>query len=126
MPDKIYNLIAQETNKNRLQGLIPALGQLLLQDKRVDRAFLCRDAIEHIYPIKGEGQHFCGYRNILMLLSELDPQVKASLPHATQTILDIQSLVERAWDIGYDSESRIATGGIKNTRKHIGTTEVGY
>lgn len=41
------------------------------------------------------------------------------------TILQIQDLVEAAWDAGFNSQGRSETGGIKGTRKYIGTPEVG-
>lgn len=40
------------------------------------------------------------------------------------SILDIQVLIEKAWDHGILSESRIQTGGILKSRKYIGTPEV--
>ncbi|MCJ1334032.1 hypothetical protein MMC10_010739 [Thelotrema lepadinum] len=138
MPDKVYNIVAQETNENHLRGLVSLLGRLIQNDRssllgklihndrKIDKAYLCRDAVEYIYRIKGEGQHFCGYRNTLMLLSGLDVDIKATIPFATQTVLDIQTLIERAWDMGYSSEGQIETGGIKDTRKHIGTAEVSH
>lgn len=70
---------------------------------------------------------FCGYRNIQMLLSylinsgargsELFGDVVPSIP-------DIQNLIEDAWDSGFNVQGRIETGGIKGTRKYIGTSEV--
>lgn len=40
------------------------------------------------------------------------------------TVFQIQDLIEEAWDKGYNPNGRIETGGIKGTRKHIGTPEV--
>lgn len=39
------------------------------------------------------------------------------------TILQIQDLIENAWDLGHNSHGRLETGGIKGTRKFIGTPE---
>lgn len=70
---------------------------------------------------------FCGYRNI---------QVLAAHIIATQTtgwkqfgddipsIFQIQDLIETAWDRGYNARGRIETGGIRGSRKYIGTPEV--
>jgi len=70
---------------------------------------------------------FCGYRNI---------QVLAAHIIATQTtgweqfgddipsIFHIQELIETAWDRGYNARGRIETGGVRGTRKYIGTPEV--
>jgi hypothetical protein len=39
-------------------------------------------------------------------------------------ILQIQDMIEAAWDRDPYSDGRQATGGIRNTRKWIGTPEV--
>lgn len=39
-------------------------------------------------------------------------------------MLELQDMIERAWDMGFNSHGRIVTGGIRGTRKHIGTSEV--
>lgn len=39
------------------------------------------------------------------------------------SIFQIQDLIEHAWDMGYNAQGRIETGGIKGTRKYIGTPE---
>ncbi|KAJ1705426.1 hypothetical protein COH20_012385 [Aspergillus flavus] len=39
------------------------------------------------------------------------------------TILQIQEMIESAWDMGFNSIGRIETGGIRGTRKYIGTPE---
>lgn len=40
------------------------------------------------------------------------------------TIFDIQEYIENAWDQGINSQGRIETGGIRGTRKYIGTPDV--
>ena len=40
------------------------------------------------------------------------------------TIFEIQDFIENAWDIGINSQGREETGGIKGTRKYIGTPDV--
>lgn len=40
------------------------------------------------------------------------------------TIFQLQDLIENAWDHGHNSHGRLETGGIKGTRKFIGTPEV--
>ena len=40
------------------------------------------------------------------------------------TIFQIQDYIETAWDQGINSQGRVETGGIKGTRKYIGTPEV--
>jgi hypothetical protein len=40
------------------------------------------------------------------------------------TIFDIQDYIEKAWDLGINAQGRIETGGIRGTRKYIGTPDV--
>lgn len=40
------------------------------------------------------------------------------------TIFEIQEYIEKAWDMGINAQGRLETGGIKGTRKYIGTPEV--
>jgi hypothetical protein len=40
------------------------------------------------------------------------------------TIFQLQDLIENAWDLGHNQHGRLETGGIKGTRKFIGTPEV--
>ena len=40
------------------------------------------------------------------------------------SIFEIQDFIENAWDIGIGSQGREETGGIKGTRKYIGTPDV--
>ncbi len=42
----------------------------------------------------------------------------------TPTIFQIQDFIEAAWDAGINTQGRAETGGIKGTRKYIGTPEV--
>ena len=35
-------------------------------------------------------------------------------------------MIERAWDMGFNVNGRIETGGICGTRKYIGTPEVSF
>jgi len=39
------------------------------------------------------------------------------------TIFQIQDFIESAWDVGINRQGRLETGGIKGTRKYIGTPE---
>jgi hypothetical protein len=72
---------------------------------------------------------FCGYRNIQMLISYLKKSRSYGYEHFSEkgpTILDLQDMIESAWDMGFNSVGRTETGGIKDTRKFIGTPEVGF
>ena len=39
------------------------------------------------------------------------------------TIFEIQDFIETAWDRGINARGRIETGGVRETRKFIGTPE---
>ncbi|KAL4760305.1 C78 family peptidase [Aspergillus foveolatus] len=111
--------------ENETPNVIPALAQLCGQDKSTKRAFLCSAHVHHISDMpKGEG--FCGYRNIQMLVSYIQESRGPGCHHfpgALPTILQLQDIIERAWDMGYNTVGRTETGGIKGTRKYIGTCE---
>ena len=112
IPDRIAALINAEVSQNKSTGVLPVLASLLKQDRRVETSYLCDDETTQVYKLPGEGNHFCGYRNIQMMLRE-----QHSIP-------ELQDIIERAWDKGCNSHGRIETGGIRDTRKHIGTSEV--
>jgi hypothetical protein len=40
------------------------------------------------------------------------------------TIFSIQDYIETAWDLGINVQGRVETGGIRGTRKYIGTPDV--
>jgi len=46
-----------------------------------------------------------------------------NFPRKIPSILKLQDLIENAWDEGYNTAGRIETGGIRLTRKYIGTSE---
>ncbi|KAL4917909.1 DUF1671-domain-containing protein [Aspergillus aurantiobrunneus] len=110
---------------NETPNVVPALAQLCEQDKSVKRAFLCSTNVRHISKMPREGG-FCGYRNIQMLISYIRESRNPGSDHfpgTLPTVLQLQDMIERAWDMGYNSLGRIETGGIKGTRKYIGTSE---
>ncbi|EON96155.1 putative peptidase family c78 protein [Phaeoacremonium minimum UCRPA7] len=100
--------------------------------KRLGKAELGKYAHEqrmpewlHVSKLRREGG-FCGYRNIQMLSSfivgtnfEGADHFNGNLP----SIFDIQDFIEEAWDRGINSQGRVETGGVKGTRKYIGTPE---
>ncbi|KAF2217396.1 hypothetical protein CERZMDRAFT_104173 [Cercospora zeae-maydis SCOH1-5] len=126
MPERIAEIISGESDRNRVRNVVPTLAQYLLQHSDSGRTYLCTTKVVQICKLKSEGGHFCGYRNIQMLLSCLSlstPSMRLSRPLDECCIFDIQELIERAWDDGFNPHGRIATGGIRGTRKHIGTPE---
>lgn len=112
--------------ENETDHLIPVIAKLCQQDKSVQRAFLCSPKVRHICKMQREGG-FCGYRNIQMLVSYINKAKSPGhehFPNGVPTILDLQDRIELAWDMGFNSTGRTETGGIKGTRKFIGTPEV--
>lgn len=111
---------------NFASGIIPVIGQLLAKSTRTSYAYLCDPAVVHIHKMHKEGA-FCGYRNTQMFCSYILNK-KARGWHLFNgripSIFDIQEYIEEAWDSGHNVNGRIETGGIRGTRKYIGTPEV--
>ncbi|KAJ5501704.1 Peptidase C78 ubiquitin fold modifier-specific peptidase 1/ 2 [Penicillium expansum] len=115
----------RDTVENETDHLIPVLARLCEQDKSVQRAFFCKPKVRHICKMRREGG-FCGYRNIQMMISWLKKSRgfgHEHFPNKGPTILELQDMIESAWDMGFNSSGRAETGGIKDTRKFIGTPE---
>lgn len=116
----------QETIEDECPGLVPVLAQLSALDHNVTEAWFCHPSVVHVFALKREGG-FCGYRNIQMLVSYLQGS-KAygyeNFPGRLPTIPKLQDGIERAWDMGINADGRRQTGGIRGTRKYIGTPEV--
>jgi zinc finger-containing ubiquitin peptidase 1 len=121
-------LVRVENIVGETPDVMPVLAQLCEQDRSVDQVFLCHPATRHIYKIEKEGG-FCGYRNLQMLISYIRNAQADGFEHfvdGSPSIFKLQDLIEAAWDNGYNSHGRVETGGIKGTRKYIGTPEVSY
>ncbi|OCL03843.1 DUF1671-domain-containing protein [Glonium stellatum] len=118
-------LIKQENVQNETPGVIPILAQLSALDRSVKEAYYCHPSTLHIGKTPKEGG-FCGYRNIQMLISYIQgarAQGHDEFPGRTPGILKLQDLIESAWDKGINEIGRQQTGGIRDTRKYIGTPE---
>lgn len=114
--------------ENETENLVPVLARLCEQDKSVQRAFLCNPRVRHICKRSREGG-FCGYRNIQMLISYIVKAKSWGHEHFSKqgpSVLELQDMIEQAWDMGFNSDGRSETGGIRGTRKYIGTPEVGH
>lgn len=119
-------LIKQEQVQNETPGVLPILAQLSALDRTVKEAFYCHPSTLHVGKTPKEGS-FCGYRNIQMLISYIQgakAQGHEEFSGRMPGILKIQELIENAWDRGINHVGRVQTGGIKDTRKYIGTPEV--
>ncbi|KAI1180937.1 peptidase family C78-domain-containing protein [Nemania sp. FL0916] len=124
MPDSLVALLKREKYTSA-EGIIPVLAKLLEQSPSTEHAYLCHPAVQHISKLRGEGG-FCGYRNIQMLSSYIvgaHAEGMETLSNKIPSIFRIQDYIENAWDMGINASGRIETGGIKGTRKYIGTPE---
>lgn len=119
-------LVRVQSIENETEGLISTMSLLCDADPGVAQAWLCHPNVKHVGK-QGIGREvFCGYRNIQMLISYIQKQYpEGSHPFTGRipTILKIQDWIEEGWDRGINSTGRIETGGIKNTRRFIGTAE---
>ncbi|TKA68457.1 hypothetical protein B0A55_07719 [Friedmanniomyces simplex] len=115
--------LAQETVvDNETSGIIPMLACLCAKDEDVEATYLCHPSVKHINKLRCDG-NFCGYWNVQMVLSYR--QATGALPAMRQTpnILQIQDTIEQAWSNDILSHGRTETGGVRGTRKWIGTSE---
>jgi hypothetical protein len=112
---------------NETPDLIPVIALLCERDPNVARAWVCHPSVKHVgKQIKGEGG-FCGYRNLQMAVSYIQhafPRGSHPFEGRIPTILQLQDWIEEGWDKGINANARFETGGIKGTRKYIGTSEV--
>lgn len=123
MPDGIAKLLT-ERPLDEVTGLVAEIATQLKFDDDVVKAYMAHEDISFFGKVKGEGANFCGYHNIQMLLSYLRAidttgRFNGDLPD----VLHLQDIIEQAWDAGINAAGRDQTGGIKGTRKHIGTME---
>lgn len=142
MPDSLVSLL-QKGGYVKSEGVIGVLAQLLEQCSTTKYAYLCHPCVQHISKLKKEGAllrgpfwhrfgsymalgGFCGYRNIQMMSSYIVAtkfQGYRQLDRKVPTIFQIQDFIESAWDAGINPQGRLETGGIRGTRKYIGTPE---
>ncbi|KAK0651970.1 peptidase family C78-domain-containing protein [Cercophora newfieldiana] len=124
MPDWLVSLL-QNGRQVESEGVVPVIAQLLEQCSSTKYAYICHPRVHHISKLKKEGG-FCGYRNIQMMTSYVNAvkfQGYQNLQRKIPSIFQIQDFIESAWDAGINTQGRLETGGIKGTRKYIGTPE---
>ncbi|KAK4127700.1 DUF1671-domain-containing protein [Parathielavia appendiculata] len=124
MPDWLVVLL-KKGGQNTSQGVVSVIAQLLEQSTSTKYAYLCHPCIQHVSKLRREGG-FCGYRNIQMMFSYIiHTKFKGHeyLRDALPSIFQIQEWIETAWDQGINAHGRAETGGIRGTRKYIGTPE---
>ncbi|KAL2151995.1 hypothetical protein VTH82DRAFT_5179 [Thermothelomyces myriococcoides] len=124
MPDWLVSLLKKKGQVTS-QGVISVLAVLLEQSSLTKYAYLCHPRVQHVSKLRRE-EGFCGYRNIQMLASYIIETKSKGHEHFCGTIpsiFQIQEWIETAWDMNINSQARAETGGIKGTRKYIGTPE---
>lgn len=110
---------------NHADNILPVIAQLLEQSRGTRSAYLCHPSVLHVSKLWREGG-FCGYRNIQMMASFIIRTKSQGYPifdGCIPTIFQIQEFIENAWDAGINSQGRIETGGVRGTRRYIGTPE---
>ncbi|KAK1835825.1 zinc finger with UFM1-specific peptidase domain protein [Podospora conica] len=125
MPDWLVEILETGAGYNHSEGVLPVIAQLLDQSAATRYAYLCHPCVQHISKLKREGA-FCGYRNIQMLCSyivNLKSEGYNRIHRRIPSIFEIQDFIETAWDNDINPQGRVETGGIKGTRKYIGTPE---
>ncbi|OCT54787.1 DUF1671 domain-containing protein [Cladophialophora carrionii] len=118
-------VVRVETIANETPNLVPVLARLSHLDKVVERAFYCSPEVRHVCKMQKEGG-FCGYRNIQMIISYIQDADATGSEHfrgRLPSIPKLQEMIENAWDQGFNASGRLETGGIRYTRKYIGTPE---
>jgi hypothetical protein len=128
MPTRLRVELENENaaRKGRSDRIVEILSRLCDQDESVEAAYLCYPAVQLITKIQKEG-NLCGYRNIQMMISYIagaKAQRFQQFADGVPSVLRLQDLIEDAWDKGINTEGRLETGGIRGTRKYIGTPEV--
>lgn len=121
-------LIPTETIANEYRDIIPVLMQLCEQDPSVSRVYFCNPNVVHVVKMAKEGG-FCGYRNIQMMISyirDARSEGHRKFPGRLPSVIKLQDMIEDAWEQGFNSIGKIETGGIRGTRKYIGTPEVNH
>ncbi|KAF3760218.1 DUF1671-domain-containing protein [Cryphonectria parasitica EP155] len=104
MPDWLVKMLKRDGQVVG-QDVIPVLKQMLQQSESTEYAYLCHPCVQHVSKLRREG----GSHN----------QFNGTLP----SIFDIQEFIEAAWDRGINQQGRVETGGVRGTRKYIGTPE---
>lgn len=114
---------------NEVSGLISAISLLSEHDQYVEQTWLCHPTVKHVGKQIAQEGGFCGYRNIQMLISYIQgvyPAGTHPFKGRIPTILQLQDWIEEGWDKGINAIGRSETGGIRGTRKYIGSSEVCY
>lgn len=123
MPATLSNLLGREDDSNKIKGVVRTLANLLAADRNVEIVYLCNPETVQISKLRDEGNTFCGYRNLQMLLTSIVSS-DSTLDVTNPNVLDLQDMIERAWDKGLNAHGRYLVGCLAGTRKYIGSSEV--
>ncbi|KAG9952377.1 DUF1671-domain-containing protein, partial [Aureobasidium melanogenum] len=119
-------ILTERIVDNEVPGLIPVIARICVASSNdLQNVHLCHPSVQHVHKGTNPG-HFCGYRNIQMLVSFIQStKVRGHEHFGTELpgILQIQDMIEEAWDRDPQNLGKQETGGIRNTRKWIGTPE---
>ncbi|KAL8996767.1 MAG: hypothetical protein Q9169_003790 [Polycauliona sp. 2 TL-2023] len=118
-------LVRLELVANETRGVVSVLAQLCEQDNMLAKVYLCHPGVQHVFKMAKEGG-FCGYRNIQMMISYVQAARSRGhemFPGRLPSVLELQELIESAWEQGINTAGKVETGGIRGTRKYIGTPE---
>lgn len=107
---------------NQTVGIIRVLACLCSMDKTTLKTYLSHPNTTHVRKIDCEGE-FCGYWSIQVLLTYISHR-QHTAPRGVPNVLEIQDIIEQAWDCGMYARGRMEIGSIRGTMKHIGTLEV--
>lgn len=120
-------LVEVATVANETADLMPVIAKLCEKDEFVSHAWLCDEAVRHVGKQMQKEGGFCGYRNIQMMISYIQGSYEEGahpFRGMIPSIIRLQDQIERGWDMRINTHGRVETGGIKGTRKYIGTSEV--
>ncbi|XP_063829192.1 zinc finger-containing ubiquitin peptidase 1-like [Ostrinia nubilalis] len=104
--------LGRDTGSSKTNGILERIAQLNTQNPSIVKTYLC-SAVDHYASTYGDRGWGCGYRNMQMVLSSLlkHPPYAALLGGAGERDCDcvpsiprLQLLVERAWQLGFDTQ----------------------
>ena len=121
-------LVTHEIIEGQTNGVLPVLRRLIENDRAVYKAYLCHPSVTQVGRTTWESG-FCGFRNTQMMVSYIQNAKHPAhtlFPDQIPGVLDLQDWIEDAWNEGINWYAKYEFGGLKGTRKWIGTLEVGY
>lgn len=112
---------------NETPDLIPVLSRLCAYHPTAAQVWLCDGGVRYVSKQLPDEGGLCGYRNLQMLISYIQhamPPDEHPFSGCVPTVIDMQEVIHKGWENGVNSHGLAETGGIRGTRKYIGTSEV--